>query len=142
MEDLRCRQASLTWRPFFHILKLAGPACRPPAYRQAGGPDRGRGRPRTLHGTGQAGIPSGRDRHAGAVSTELSALSMSKGLPEMEPHGQSPWYFHVLRRNPPKHTLLRTRLRRVILFVFIHGHRPCLHAEVPWRFCTQAWSSA
>jgi hypothetical protein len=31
----------------------------------------------------------------------------------MEPHGQSPWYFHVLPRNPPKHTLLRPRRRRV-----------------------------
>jgi hypothetical protein len=33
----------------------------------------------------------------------------------MEPHRQSPWYLHVLRRNPPKHTLLsilRSRLLR------------------------------
>jgi hypothetical protein len=50
--------------------------------------------------------------------------SIFSHLPFMEPHGQSPWYLHVLRRNPPKHTLLRTRLRRVILFAFIHGHRP------------------
>jgi hypothetical protein len=42
----------------------------------------------------------------------------------MEPHGQSPWYLHFLRRNPPKHALLSTRLRRVILLAFIHGHRP------------------
>jgi hypothetical protein len=46
----------------------------------------------------------------------------------MEPHGQSPWYLHVLRRNPPKHTLLHTRLRRVILLAFIHGHRPWFSA--------------
>jgi hypothetical protein len=38
--------------------------------------------------------------------------------------GAQAWYLHVLRRNPPKHTLQRTRLRRVILFAFIHGHRP------------------
>ena len=47
----------------------------------------------------------------------------------MEPHGQSPWYLHVLRRNPPKHTLLSTRLRSVILFAFIHGHRPWSSAK-------------
>jgi hypothetical protein len=23
-----------------------------------------------------------------------------------------------------------------------NGQSPCLHAEVSWRFCTQAWSSA
>jgi hypothetical protein len=37
----------------------------------------------------------------------------------MEPRGHSLRYLHVLRRNPPKHTLLCTRLQRVILFAFI-----------------------
>jgi hypothetical protein len=42
----------------------------------------------------------------------------------MEPHGKSPWYLHVLRGNPPKHTLLRARLRRVILLaVIVRRHR-------------------
>jgi hypothetical protein len=59
----------------------------------------------------------------GCCDEKLEIYYDDEGL-EMEPHGQSPWYLDVLRRNPPKHTLLRTRLRRVILFAFIHGHRP------------------
>jgi hypothetical protein len=51
--------------------------------------------------------------------TFMAGFSPKKLVLLMEPHGQSPWYLHVLRRNPPKHTLLRTRLRRVIRFAFI-----------------------
>ena len=58
-------------------------------------------------------------------------IKVQKSFPKMEPHGQSPWYLHVLRRNPPKHTLLRTRLRRVILFAFIHGGRACTPECLP-----------
>jgi hypothetical protein len=36
----------------------------------------------------------------------------------------APWAKPVVPPCSSKHTLLRTRLRRVILFAFIHGHRP------------------
>ena len=49
-------------------------------------------------------------------------------------YGTQAWYLHVLRRNPPKHTLLRTRLRRVILFAFIHGHLGLLRRRINYPF--------
>jgi len=83
----------------------------------------------------------------------------------MEPHGQSPWYLHEIpayanfltpaeagfakagasagyppaakSAGAPKPRLMMDSAK---IYAFIHGQRPCLHAEV--RYSTQAWSSA
>ncbi len=47
----------------------------------------------------------------------------------MKLHGLTAVVSSILRRNPPKHTLLRTRIRRVILFTFIHGLTPVVFCE-------------
>ena len=61
----------------------------------------------------------------------------------MEPHGQSPWYLHRVpsyakasEGYPPsaksaEAAILETMNHSDIVYAFIHGLSPCLHAEVP-----------
>jgi len=60
----------------------------------------------------------------------------------MEPHRQSPWYLHRIpsyakasEGYPPsaksaEATILETMNHSDIVYAFIHGLSPCLHAEV------------
>jgi len=79
----------------------------------------------------------------------------------MEPHGQSPGYLHRIPSYakasggyPPsaksaEAAILEAMNNSDIVYAFIHGQSPCLHAEVPSSvlflnksFGTQAWFSA
>ena len=84
----------------------------------------------TMRLTGTCPVPPHRDWQGQGASlftrspTGKARLFMPKCLLAVgRRYSTRACYLLVLRRNLPKHTFLRTRLRRVILLAFIHRHR-------------------